>query len=159
MPFTGLSALANSPLTGLPAVFDSLYVASPYTIYPFSSGGQSLFDLQMGTNGGLILNVPIISGLSSTTQAAMALSNDLGVPGRNFPQYLFSISNESDPSGIISLFRVDPASYYSLPRYRYFIAHREQWRTMLPHLLTTSRTLSCNMEIIRRYYPEGSPCP
>jgi uncharacterized protein (TIGR03437 family) len=110
VPFTGLSALTSSQLTGQPAVFDSLYVASSNTIYPFSSGGQSLFDLQLGTNGGLILNVPIIAGISSTTQAAMALSNDLGVPGRNFPQYLFSISNESDPSGIISLFRVDPAS-------------------------------------------------
>jgi len=110
IPFTGLPALAASPITGTTAVFDSLYVASANVIYPFSSGGQSLFEMQLGSSGGLSLNIPIIGGISSTTQAAMALSNDLGVPGRNFPQFLFTISDINDPSGLISLFRIDPES-------------------------------------------------
>ncbi len=111
VPFTGLSALATSPITGTTAVFDSLYVASPYTLYPFSSGGQMLFSMSIGTNGGLILNEPVIAGINDYAQAAMTLSNDLGLPGRNFPQFLFTITDGFlDPSGLYSLNRIDPAS-------------------------------------------------
>jgi len=111
VPFTGLAALAVSPLTGTTAVFDSLYVASPYTVYPFSSGGQSLFTLQIGNNGGLVLDIPVIAGINDNSQAAIALSNDLGLPGRNYPQFLFTVTNGGlDPSGNYSLNRIDPAS-------------------------------------------------
>jgi uncharacterized protein (TIGR03437 family) len=111
VPFTGLAALATSPLTGTTAVFDSLYMASPYTVYPFSSGGQSLFTLQIGSNGGLVLDIPVIAGITDSAQAAMALSNDLGLPGRNYPQFLFTVTDGAlDPSGNYSLNRIDPAS-------------------------------------------------
>lgn len=124
-PFTGLTALEASPLTGLSAVFDGLYVASPATVYTFSSGAQSLFDLQIGTNGGLVLEIPVIPGVTSSAIAAAALSNDLGapayvnalgnvVPARNYPQFLFAVSNGTlDPAsatGIDNLYRIDPAS-------------------------------------------------
>jgi len=111
VPFTGLSEMADSPITGNTAVFDSLYVASPYTVYPFSSGGQMLYSMEIGTNGGLILNQPVIAGINDYSQSALAISNDLGIPGRNFPQFLFTVTNgELDPSGTYSLNRIDPAS-------------------------------------------------
>ena len=100
VPFTGLTALQASPITGGSAVFDSLYVASPFTVFPFSSAGQSLYSLQIGSNGGLVLDIPVIAGITDSAQAAMALSNDLGLPGRNFPQFLFTVTNgQLDPSG------------------------------------------------------------
>jgi uncharacterized protein (TIGR03437 family) len=125
VPFTGLSALQTSPLTGFPAVFDSLYVASPETVFAFSSGAQSLYDLQIGTNGGLALEIPVIPGVTISAIAAAALSNDLGspsyvdalgntVPARNSPQFLFAVSNATlDPTsitGLDNLYRIDPAS-------------------------------------------------
>ena len=125
VPFTGLTALETSPLTGLNATFDSLYVASPATVYAFSSGAQSLFDLQIGTNGGLALEIPVIPNVNLAAVAAVALSNDLGVPAyldalgnvvpaRNFPQFLFAVSNGTlDPAsttGLDNLYRIDPAS-------------------------------------------------
>jgi hypothetical protein len=111
VPFTGLAALQSSPITGVPAVFDSLNVASSNVIYPFSSGGQSLFTLQIGSNGGLVLNTPIIPTVTTAAQSAITLSNDLGVPGRNYPQFLFTVTNGAlDGTGIYSLYRIDPAS-------------------------------------------------
>ena len=111
VPFTGLTALATSPLTGLPATFDGLYVASPTTVYAFSSGAQSLFNLQIGTNGGLVLEIPVIANVILAAQAAVTLSNDLGVPGRNYPQFLFTVSSGAvDGTGIDNLYRIDPAS-------------------------------------------------
>lgn len=111
VPFTGLAELASSPLTGLPAVFDSLYVASATVVFPFSSGGQSLYTLQIGTNGGLILDVPVIPNVIVAAQSAITLSNDLGVPGRNYPQALFTVSSGTlDGTGIDNLYRIDPAS-------------------------------------------------
>ena len=111
VPFTGLAALAASPLTGTPATFDGLYVASPSTVYAFSSGAQSLFALQIGTNGGLALDIPVIPNVILSAQAAVALSNDLGLPGRNYPQFLFTLSSGTiDGTGINNLYRIDPAS-------------------------------------------------
>jgi|HubBroStandDraft_1064217.scaffolds.fasta_scaffold11470_3 uncharacterized protein (TIGR03437 family) len=111
VPFTGLTALQTSPLTGLPAIFDGLYVASPATVYAFSSGAQSLFDLQIGTNGGLALEIPVIPNVILSAQAAATLSNDLGVPGNNYPQSLFTVSSGTiDGTGIDNLYRIDPAS-------------------------------------------------
>jgi len=125
VPFTGLTALATSPLTGASAVFDSLYVASPATVYAFSSGAQALYLLQIGTNGGLVLEIPVIPDVTLSAIAAVALSNDLGspsyvnalgntVPARNYPQFLFAVSNGSlDPAsntGLDNLYRIDPAS-------------------------------------------------
>jgi uncharacterized protein (TIGR03437 family) len=111
VPFTGLSALQMSPLTGLSAVFDGLYVASPATVFAFSSGAQSLFDLQIGTNGGLALEIPVIPNVILSAQAAVTVSNDLGVPGRNYPQSLFTVSSGTiDGTGIDNLYRIDPAS-------------------------------------------------
>ncbi len=111
VPFTGLAALQMSPLTGLSAVFDSLYVASSTSIYAFSSGAQSLFNLQIGTNGGLVLDIPVIPNVTPSAQAAITLSNDLGLPGRNYPQFLFAVSSGTiDGTGINNLYRIDPAS-------------------------------------------------
>ena len=111
VPFTGLAALQSSPLTGTTGVFDSLYVASPNVVYPFSSLGQSLWVMQIGSNGGLILDVPVIPNVISSAQAAITLSNDLGVPGRNYPQFLFTVSDGAvDGTGIDNLFAIDPAS-------------------------------------------------
>jgi uncharacterized protein (TIGR03437 family) len=111
VPFTGLTALQTSPLTGLPAIFDGLYVASPATVFAFSSGAQSLFDLQIGTNGGLALEIPVITNVILSAQAAATLSNDYGVPGRNYPQFLFTVSSGTiDGTGIDNLYRIDPAS-------------------------------------------------
>jgi len=110
VPFTGLTAFATSPLTGLPAVFDGLYVASPTTVYAFSSGAQSLFNLQIGANGGLVLEIPVIANVILSAQAAATFSNDLGVPGRNYPQLLFTVSSGAvDGTGIDNLYRIDPA--------------------------------------------------
>jgi len=111
VPFTGLTALQASPLTGLPAYFDGLYVASAASAFAFSSGAQSLFGLQIGTNGGLILDIPVIANVILSAQAAVTLSNDLGVPGRNFPQFMFTVSSGTiDGTGINNLYRIDPAS-------------------------------------------------
>jgi uncharacterized protein (TIGR03437 family) len=111
VPFTGLTALQASPLTGLPAYFDGLYVASATNVFAFSSGAQSLFGLQIGTNGGLILDIPVIANVIPSAQAAVTLSNDLGLPGRNFPQFLFTVSSGTiDGTGINNLYRIDPAS-------------------------------------------------
>jgi uncharacterized protein (TIGR03437 family) len=111
VPFTGLSALASSPLTGLPAIFDSLNVASAASVFAFSSGAQSLFNLQIGTNGGLILDIPVIANVILNAQSAVTLSNDLGVPGRNYPQFLFTVSSGTiDGTGIDNVYRIDPAS-------------------------------------------------
>jgi uncharacterized protein (TIGR03437 family) len=111
VPFTGLPAFAVSPLTGFPATFDGLYVASPTTVYAFSSGAQSLFNLRIGTNGGLVLEIPVIANVILSAQAAATLSNDLGVPGRNYPQLLFTVSSGMvDGTGIDNLYRIDPAS-------------------------------------------------
>ncbi|MGA2132563.1 MAG: hypothetical protein ABSH50_09740 [Bryobacteraceae bacterium] len=111
IPFTGLAALQSSPLTGTSAIFDSLYVASSTVIYPFSSLAQSLWVMQLGSNGGLILDVPVIPDVISSAQAAMTLSNDLGVPGRNYPQFLFTVSSGTvDGTGVNNLFSIDPAS-------------------------------------------------
>jgi len=110
VPFTGLSAFETSPITGLPAVFDTLDVASPTTVYAFSSGAQSLFSLQIGTNGGLALEIPVIPNVILSAQAAVALSNDFGVPGRNYPQFLFTVSSGAvDGTGVDNLYRIDPA--------------------------------------------------
>jgi uncharacterized protein (TIGR03437 family) len=125
VPFTGLTALESSPLTGQPAVFDSLYVASAATVYAYSSGAQTLYAAQIGTNGGLALEIPVIANVTISAVAAMTVSNDLGspaylnalgnqVPARNFPQYLFAVSNGAlDPAsatGLDNLYRIDPAS-------------------------------------------------
>jgi len=125
VPFTGLTALETSPLTGASAVFDSLYVASAATVYAFSSGAQSLFVLQIGTNGGLSLEIPVIANVNVAAVAAVALSNDLGfpasvnalgtvVPARNYPQFMFAVSNaaldDTSSTGIDNLYRIDPAS-------------------------------------------------
>lgn len=125
VPFTGLSALEISPLTGMPAVFDNLYVASPSTVYAFSSAAQTMYVVQIGANGGLVLEIPVIPGVTVPAIAAMTLSNDLGspattdalgnvVPARNFPQYLFAVSDAAlDPAsvtGLDNLYRIDPAS-------------------------------------------------
>jgi uncharacterized protein (TIGR03437 family) len=111
VPFTGLAALQSSPLTGTTGVFDSLYVASPNVVYPFSSLGQSLWVMQIGSNGGLVLDVPVIPNVISNAQAAMTLSNDLGLPGRNYPQFLFTVSDGAvDGTGIDNLYAIDPAS-------------------------------------------------
>ena len=111
VPFTGLTALQVSPLTGFTAIFDGLYVASPATVFAFSSGAQSLFDLEIGTNGGLALEIPVIQNVILSAQAAATLSNDLGIPGRNYPQSLFTVSSGTvDGTGINNLYRIDPAS-------------------------------------------------
>lgn len=125
VPFTGLAALESSPLTGMSAVFDSLYVASPSTVYAFSSGAQALYVLQIGTNGGLALEIPVIAGVNVAAVAAVALSNDLGaqasvdalgnlVPARNYPQFLFAVSNgpldATSLTGIDNLYEIDPAA-------------------------------------------------
>jgi uncharacterized protein (TIGR03437 family) len=125
VPFTGLTALEASPLTGLPAIFDNLLVASPATVFAFSSGAQSLYTLQVGTNGGLALEIPVIPNVTVSSIAALALSNDLGtpayinglgnpVPARNYPQFLFAVDNGGvDPAsvtGLDTLYRIDPAS-------------------------------------------------
>ena len=111
VPFTGLTALQTSPLTGTSAIFDGLYVASPSTVFAFSGGAQSLFNLQIGPNGGLVLDIPVIPNVILSAQAAVTLSNDLGVPGRNYPQFLFAVSSGTvDGTGIDNLYRIDPAS-------------------------------------------------
>jgi uncharacterized protein (TIGR03437 family) len=113
VPFTGLAALESSPITGNPAYFDGLYVASPTTVYAFSSGGQSLFDLQVGTNGGLVLEIPVIANVTLSAIAAATLSNDMGLPGRNYPQSLFVVDSAADPLNVTGgevLYRIDPAS-------------------------------------------------
>ncbi len=111
VPFTGLAALQSSPLTGTSAIFDSLYAASPTNVYAFSSGAQSLFDLQIGPNGGLVLDIPVIANVILSAQAAFTFSNDLGVPGRNYPQSLFTVSSGTiDGTGIDNLYRIDAAS-------------------------------------------------
>ena len=111
VPFTGLAALASSPLTGLPAPFDNLDVASSNVAYALSSGSGALYSLQLGVNGGLILNTPNIPNITVAAQSAVALSNDLGVPGRNYPQALYLVSNGSlDGTGIDNLYRIDPAT-------------------------------------------------
>ena len=114
VPFTGLTALQTSPLTGTSAIFDSLYVASPATVYAFSSGAQSLYVLQIGINGGLSLEIPVIPNVNVSALAAVAISNDLGVPGSNFPQYLFAVDNQSldatNLTGFDILYRIDPAA-------------------------------------------------
>jgi len=91
------------PNTGLSAPFDRLLVASNNIVYAFSSAAQSLYTLQIGSTGGIILEVPSVPGITFSAISAVGLSNDLGVPGRNFPQFLFVVSN-----GI--LYRIDPAT-------------------------------------------------
>jgi len=118
VPFTGLAELAASPITELPTTFDTLLVASPTTAYAFSTLGGAFYNLQLGVNGGLILTVPnigpVISGTPVVTvsaQSSIALSNDLGTSGVNFPQYLFLLSNGTiDGTGVNNLYRIDPAS-------------------------------------------------
>jgi uncharacterized protein (TIGR03437 family) len=91
------------PYTGLSASFDKLMPASSSVIYAFSSAAQSLYGLQIGSNGGLILNTLNVPGVSLSSVSAAGLSNDFGVPGRNYPQFLFVVSG-----GI--LYRIDPAT-------------------------------------------------
>jgi uncharacterized protein (TIGR03437 family) len=100
----GAHALAGFiPSTGLGGVFDKLMLASSNIIYAWSSAAQALYALQIGSNGGLILNSPNVPGVSFSGVSAAGLSNDLGVPGRNYPQFLFVVSNGA-------LYRIDPAT-------------------------------------------------
>ena len=91
------------PSTGLAGALDKLMPASSNIIYAWSSSGQALYTLQIGTGGGLILNSPTVPGVDLTAVSAAGLSNDLGVPGRNDPQFLFVVSG-----GV--LYRIDPAT-------------------------------------------------
>lgn len=106
------------PFTGLTAPFDNLYVASDNLAYAYSSGAMlaltgvpSLYTVQIGANGGLILNVPFIPGVTISALSGITLSNDLGIAGRNAPQFLFAVSNgAADGTGIDNLYRIDPIS-------------------------------------------------
>jgi uncharacterized protein (TIGR03437 family) len=88
--------------TGLGAPLDKLMPASSSVIYAWSSAAQSLYTLQIGA-GGITLNTPNVSGVNLSSVTAAGLSNDLGVPGRSYPQFLFVVSG-----GV--LYRIDPAT-------------------------------------------------
>jgi uncharacterized protein (TIGR03437 family) len=91
------------PSTGLGATFDKLMPASSNVIYAWSNGAQSLYTMQIGLTGGLILTAPTVPGVNLMGVSAAGLSNDLGVPARNDPQFLFVVSG-----GV--LYRIDPAT-------------------------------------------------
>jgi len=91
------------PSAGLSAPLDKLMVASTNLIYAWSSGAQALYTLQIGSTGGVILETPNVPGVNLAGVSAVGLSNDLGVPGRNYPQFLFAVSG-----GV--LYRIDPAT-------------------------------------------------
>jgi uncharacterized protein (TIGR03437 family) len=91
------------PSDGLAGPIDKLMAASSSVIYAWSSYAQSLYTLQIGSTGGIILTVPNVPGVSFTGVTAEGLSNDFGIPGRNYPQFLFVASG-----GI--LYRIDPAT-------------------------------------------------
>jgi uncharacterized protein (TIGR03437 family) len=95
--------VATVPSTGLTAPFDKLMVANPGLVYAWSSGAQALYTFQIGLTGGLILTEPNIPNVSLSGVTAAGLSTDFGVPGRNFPQFLFVVSG-----GV--LYRIDPAT-------------------------------------------------
>lgn len=96
--------VSYAPSTGLSAPFDKLMPASSSVIYAWSSVAQSLSTLQISNTGGITINAPAVTGVTlSSSVTAAGLSNDLGVPGRSYPQFLFVVSG-----GI--LYRIDPAS-------------------------------------------------
>jgi uncharacterized protein (TIGR03437 family) len=108
-PAVMLISLANHnlagfvPSNGLTFPLDTLLVTSATTVWAYSTPGQSLYMLQIGSTGGLILTQPNIAGVTLSTISGVGFSTDMGIPGRNAPEYLFLISNGT-------LFRVDPVS-------------------------------------------------
>jgi len=94
------------PYATLTAPFSNLFVTSATVVYAYSSSAISLYTVQIGANGGIILSVPPLPAqISNQDVAAVGFSTDLGVPNRTAPQFLFILDSEGDLS------RIDPASF------------------------------------------------
>ncbi len=109
-----LHAVAGTvPFNGLVDPITQFNVLSDTAVYAYIPGTTSLYLLQIGTNGGLILNVPPFAGnLQSAMNpgavndvASFITSPDLGVAGRNAPAYLFLTGAQSP-----YIYVIDPVS-------------------------------------------------
>jgi len=105
---------SSVPYNGLGNPITQLNVASSQLVYAFVSASSSLYTLQIGTNGGMILSVPTLPSTlgGQPVQLAQGItafgtSPDLGAPGRNYPQYILVISQGS-------VYAIDPVSLISI---------------------------------------------
>jgi uncharacterized protein (TIGR03437 family) len=97
-------AAGDVPFATLQAPFDTLFTVSTQLVYAYSGEATSVYTVQVGANGGIILNIPPFpDGIPADDIEAMGFSTDLGIPNRTAPQYLFLLSEGT-------LYRVDPMS-------------------------------------------------
>jgi len=99
-PITGSSfllvSLASrtvvSTTQALQLALDTLFVTGTNTILGYSTGTQSAYQLNIGSNGSLGISVFNLQGSGNTT-TALAISNEVPIGGRTFVSALFAIGN------------------------------------------------------------------
>lgn len=119
----------NTLAGSIPTISDSagsypiseLAVENDQLIYAYVNGNATLYTLQIGLNGGLILtapNLPLIAGSPINGMIyAFGVSNDPGIvpaagaSSRNAPQYIFVITSAPNPAlSANGIYSIDPVA-------------------------------------------------
>lgn len=100
-PITGsavlLLSLANHAIVNTVPNFgvtlDRMLVINSTTFLGYSVQNESLYQVTLSSTGNFSINAFSLPGITTTNVTAFALSNEVPVGGRSFPQYLFVVSN------------------------------------------------------------------